>query len=106
MITYFRSLPILSNDIEIEESVLQNIKNYTEEQKQAYLKDLYFMASRGFYYFDKLVLNNYSDFRYYLKAKPKNPLDVNLLSEKLILPNTFVNEDLEDLKYFEVNQIL
>jgi hypothetical protein len=64
------------------------------------------MASRGFYYFDKLVLNSYADFRYYLKAKHKKPLDVNLLNEKLILPKTFVNEDLEDLKYFEVNQIL
>jgi hypothetical protein len=62
------------------------------------------MASGGFYYFDKLVLNNYSDFRYYLKAKPKDPLHVDMLSKSIILPDTFINKSLADLKYFDVTE--
>jgi len=106
MIEYFRSLPILSDSIIIEEPVLKLIGNYNEKQKDAYLRDVNFMASRGFYYFDKLILNDYSDFRYYLKAKPIKPLIVGKNnSNKDILPLTYINGDMEDMKYFMVNEI-
>lgn len=107
MIEYFRSLPILSDSIIIEEPVLKLISNYNEKQKAAYLRDVNFMTSRGFYYFDKMILNDYSDFRYYLKAKPVKPLiiDKNIKSNKDVLPLTFINGDIEDMKYFMVNEI-
>lgn len=107
MIKYFRSLPILSDDIIIDERVLKLIANYNKKQKDAYLRDLYFMTSRGFYYFDKMILNNYSDFRYYLKAKPIKPLiiDKNINSNRDVLPLTFINGDMEDIKHFMVNEI-
>lgn len=41
MIEYFRSLPILSDDIIIDERVLKLIDSYNGKQKDAYLKDLY-----------------------------------------------------------------
>lgn len=108
MIKYFRSLPVSSNDIIIEDQVLQLIDNYNEKQETAYLKDAYFMASRGFYYFDKMILNDYSDFRYYLKAKPTNPLiiDTTINSMKDIIPFPSINKRLETIKHFMVNEIL
>ena len=38
MTNYFRSLPVLSEDIIIEEGVIEKIENYKEDQKIAYLK--------------------------------------------------------------------
>lgn len=107
MIEYFRSLPVLSNDIVIEEDVLKLVHNYSSGQKEAYLRDLYFMASRGFYYFDKVILNDYFDFRYYLKAKPIKPLIINKSEDAVrdILPCTFIDKDLESMKSFMVNDI-
>jgi len=103
MIKYFRSLPVLSNDIIIENRVLKSIKTYNEKQKDIYLSDLYFMATRGFYYFDKMISNNYSDFRYFLKAKPTIPLIID--KNTSVLPFTFINGNLENIKYFEANKM-
>lgn len=106
MIKYFRSLPVLSSEILIEERVLQDITSYTEEQKRAYLSDLYYMVSRGFYYFDKEVLNNYYDSRYYLKARPMKPLILNRrANEQLLLLEMIIDSNLSDLKKFNVDQI-
>lgn len=107
MIKYFRFLPVLSNDIVIEEDVLKLVHNYSAGQKEAYLRDLYFMASRGFHYFEKVILNDYFDFRYYLKAKPIKPLIINKSEDAArdILPYTFIDKDLENMKSFMVNDI-
>lgn len=108
MVEYFRSLPVLSNDIIVEEYVLKLIDNYNEKQKTAYLRDLYFMASRGFYYFDKIVLSDYFDFGYYLKAKPIKPLIIDKSADRIkdFLPLTFIDGDMESIKHFMVNEIL
>ncbi|MET3878745.1 hypothetical protein [Chitinophaga sp. OAE865] len=107
MIEYFRSLPILSDDIIIDERVLKLIDSYNGKQKDAYLKDLYFMASRGLYYFDKMILNDYSDFRYYLKAKPIKPLVIGKnINSKDVLPLTTIDRDMENINQFMVNEIL
>ncbi|ASZ09872.1 hypothetical protein KTO58_26570 [Chitinophaga pendula] len=106
MIKYFRSLPVLSNEILIEERVVQEISGHSEEQKKAYLRDVHYMVSRGFYYFDKEVLNNYYDLRYYLKASPIKPLIINRDTDgHLFLPEAIINSNLSDLKAFTVDQI-
>ena len=69
--SYFRSLPKISDEIFIEDFVYTEIKKYNHSRKEAALKDLKFMTSKGLYYFDKEVLNNYEDYNYLLKAKPK-----------------------------------
>ncbi|WP_160711443.1 hypothetical protein [Chitinophaga solisilvae] len=108
MISFFRSLPVLSNDIILEEDVLQKIGNFSDKGKENYLKDLYFMASRGFYYFDKVILNEYTDFRYFLKAKPVKTLDVNVIKDKItdFFSITLINDNLERMKHFNVNEVL
>lgn len=108
MIAYFRSLPVLSNEITIEEHILERVENYAKEQRDAYLKDLYFMASRGFYYFDKIELNNYFDFRYELKAKPSVPFIINSNDSSIyeILPNIVVGRDIEEIKSFSANELV
>ncbi|WP_217607279.1 hypothetical protein [Chitinophaga sp. GbtcB8] len=105
MIAYFRALPVLSNNIIIEKHILDKVEKYTKEQRETYLKDLYFMVSRGFYYFDKTELNNYFDFKYELKAKPSIPLIINNNDSSVqeILPNIVVGKDIEDIKFFFVN---
>jgi hypothetical protein len=108
MTNYFRSLPVLSEDIIIEESVIEKIENYKEDQKIAYLKDLHFMVSRGFYYFDKMALNDYSDFKYHLKAKPTTALLIDRFDKgvKSILPDTLIEQDLEEMMCFFVNELI
>ncbi|MEZ2440277.1 hypothetical protein AB6805_01045 [Chitinophaga sp. RCC_12] len=83
------------------------IDNYNEKQKAACLRDLYFMASRGFYYFDKMVLGDYFYFGYYLKAKPISPLITDKSANNIqdIRPLTFIDGDLESVKHFMVNEI-
>lgn len=48
------------------------------------------MTSRGFYYFDKVVMNAYDDSKYFLKAKPVKPLIIdgedNAIKELLPFP--------------------
>lgn len=107
MITHFRSLPVLSNEVIIEKYVLDKVDKYAKDQKDAYLRDLYFMGSRGFYYFDKVELNNYFDFRYQLKAKPTKPFIINSLDRDIqdILPHIIVDNDLDNIKAFLVNEM-
>jgi len=107
MIAYFRSLPIISNEVLIEKNVLDEVAKYTQKQRDAYLKDLYSMVSRGFYYFDKVELGNYDDFKYRLKAKPSTPLIINKNETSIqeILPDIIIKNDIEDLKFFYVNEI-
>jgi hypothetical protein len=107
MSKYFRSLPVISQNIIIDENVLNKISTYNDEQKQAYLNDVHFMTSRGLYYFDKMILNDYSDFRYYLKAKPKLPLLLNRIDDrKTIFPKDVLFEDIENVKFFLVNEFV
>lgn len=107
MIAYFRSLPVLSSEVTIEKHILDKVEKYTKEQREAYLKDLYFMVSRGFYYFDKTELNNYFDFRYELKAKPSVPFIINNNNSSMqeMLPNIVVGKDIEDIKFFSANEL-
>jgi len=106
MITYFRSLPVLSNEIIIEKYVLDEVDKYTPQQKEDYLEDLYYMVSKGFYYFDKIEVNRYFDFRYALKAKPSVPLIINKQDSNMqdFVPNIVIDDDLDNIKFFLVNE--
>lgn len=104
MIAYFRSLPELSDDIIIEEDILRIIDNYSEDKRKAYLKNVRFMVAKGFYYFDKTIMNNYWDYRYYLKASPKRPLIIDSdIGNRF--PLIVIEEDLHNLKQFFVNAL-
>jgi hypothetical protein len=107
MTTYFLSLPVISNDVYIEKYALDKIAKYTRQQKDAYLEDVYFMVSRGFYYFDKVELNNYVDFKYQLKATPSTPLIINKDDSGIqeMLPDIIIDNDLEHIKLFSVDEI-
>jgi len=107
MIAYFRSLPVLSNNIIIENHVLDEIKHYTQQQKDRYLEDLYFMSSRGFYYFDKVEINNYFDFSYHLKAKPSIPFIIDKSDNRIqeFLPPITLHQSLYDIKLLSVNEL-
>jgi hypothetical protein len=107
MISYFRSLPILSNNIIIENHVLDKIKHYTQQQKDRYLEDLYFMSSRGFYYFDKVEIIKYFDFSYHLKAKPTIPLIIDKSDNRIqeFLPPITLHQSLDDIKLLSVNEL-
>jgi len=107
MISYFRSLPILSNNIIIENHILDEIKHYSQQQKDHYLEDLHFMCSRGFYYFDKIEINQYFDFSYHLKAKPSIPLIIDKSDNRIheFLPPITLHQNLDTIKLFLVNEL-
>ena len=65
------------------------------------------MVSKGFYYFDKVFLNNYDDCKYYLKARPRIPLLLNGSDDKLenILPRTKIDQDLNYLNEFFADEV-
>ncbi|NLR62516.1 hypothetical protein HGH93_30775 [Chitinophaga polysaccharea] len=106
-IKYFRALPVLSNEITLTDDVCKLIAGYNQQQKDTYLKDVHYMTSRGFYYFDKVVVNAYDDFRYFLKAKPAKPLIIdredNAIKELLSFPR--LKGEFENLIQFMVNGI-
>ena len=103
IITHFRSLPVISNEIEIVEKVLSYARGLQADGKKAYLQDLHFMSGKGLYYFDKVEVNNFYDFRYYLKSRPVKPLVLNNPDE--LNPIVKLEIDLDELKEFFVDQL-
>jgi len=104
---YFRSLPDLSHEIKIEDSVLAKTSDMDNFHKQAYLKDLYEMTRKGLYYYDKLKLGDYFDYKYYLKASPLMPL-LNVNIDPSIfkgIASTKIEGEIKDLKLFNVSEI-
>jgi len=70
--SFFNSLPVISEVI-INPNLNKIITNSVNGQ---YLADFELMAKKGFYTFDKTVLNNFSDSSYHLVFKPVNPIKV------------------------------
>ncbi|MBA9073224.1 hypothetical protein GGR22_001350 [Flavobacterium gossypii] len=76
--SYFRNLPEITTAHIHDE--LKEIKKIDEK----HLADFVFMAKRGLYAFDKLVLNNFSDLKYHLVAKPETYLSLKGLPTEII----------------------
>jgi hypothetical protein len=78
--SYFRSLPEKS-EVLINHNLSKILGNEIDE---TYLSDFIFMAKKGLYCFDKSVLNNFSDTKYHLVAKPLNPIKMENLPKKIL----------------------
>lgn len=76
--SYFRNLPEITT-VRIH-GKLEEIKKIDEN----YLADFVFMAKRGLYAFDKLILNNFSDLKYHLVAQPVAYLSLKELPSEII----------------------
>ncbi len=107
IIDYFRNLPPISSEIILENTIIEKLKTMNFKQEEAYLKDVKLMTSKGLYYFDKQVLNNYFDFEYIKKAKPKKILTLNNIAPifKDIVMQTIIEIDFDVDTFFFVNGV-
>ncbi|MGZ3754697.1 MAG: hypothetical protein ACXVAY_03175 [Mucilaginibacter sp.] len=92
--TYFRGLPKTSKtiiDTNLKEVITSG--NNTNE----YLSSFIEMAEKGFFSFDKSVINRFSDTNYHLVATPINPLKFDDLPSEIskILAETKINSNIE-----------
>ena len=107
IIKYFRCLPVIANKIILEKRVTEEMKLMSTEQQKNYLKDVNLMVSKGLYYFDKRNLSAYSDFEYYLKAKPDVALKKDIIDDlvRSIISKTFININFDSNRFFHVNEV-
>lgn len=83
VISYFRSLPVVSNQIKLAPVVEKRVKELKGSKKDAYVRELKFMSTKGLFYFDKLREDNYFDFRYILKSSPQISLNVKDIDQSI-----------------------
>jgi len=78
---YFRSLPKRS-DVLINPDL--NKVMLEKDINEKYLADFIAMTEKGFFSYDKTILNNFSETNYHLVAKPVNPLKIGDLPFEIL----------------------
>ena len=89
---YFRSLP-KSSDVIINSDLNKIMK--AQEINESYLADFIMMAEKGFFSYDKTILNNFSEANYHLVVRPINPLktdDLPLDISKILMTTERISE--------------
>lgn len=95
LVSYFRNLPDTS-DVKLNDNLHKILKSEPDER---YLNDFIIMARKGFYTFDKTVLNDFIDTNYHLVAFPLTPLKFSDISEEIryVLQKTIISKNLSQI---------
>lgn len=84
LISYFRSLPEISDVVINPELDSLLIKIFGSGADERYLQDFVSMTKKGLYSFDKTNLNNFLDYNYHLVASPAKPLTMDNLPQNVL----------------------
>jgi len=108
LISYFRSLPDISNTIMNPDLDSLLKKTFGSGVDERYLHDYVLMTKKGLYSFDKTCLNNFFDSKYHLVTSPSVPLRIENLPQEIfdiLIKTKYSENSLHKIAVIETNHI-